>query len=127
MNNNIIGTLEVYPEERDTSKKNLFTLKEGEYIIGSGKNCDIILAFPNITPRHCKLTISADGSNKIEDLGGQFGVFRMTPSNPRQKLRPNTKYDLVPSSPFYLANKYKCLFETGSSGKKFSFLTLNSA
>jgi len=108
---NKIGTLHIYHDERDSSKKTSYNLKEGEYVIGTHANCDIILGFPNIAARHCRLVISKEVAHKVEDLGGQYGVYRVTPTNPRQKLRANTKYDLSPNSIFYLANKYKCVFE----------------
>ena len=115
---NKIGTLQVYPEEQNPAKKVSYNLREGEYVIGTHSNCDIILSFPNLAARHCKLILSKEGPHKIEDLGGQYGVYRVTPTIPRQKLRANTKYDLVPNSTFYLANKYKCIFET-EEGKSY--------
>lgn len=120
MSNPVIGTLQVYPDEKDSAKKVSYNLRAGEHIIGTHKTCDVILSFPNIAAKHCKLTISNDGGHKIEDLNTQHGVFRVTPSNPRQKLRANTKYDLVQDVPFYIANKYKCVFEpmTGDDGKQ---------
>src|SRR4051794_2467582 len=105
MSNKFIGTLHVYPEENNSDKKISYNLRDGEHIIGSGNLCDIILSFPNIAPKHCKITLERDGPLKIEDLGSQFATYRVTPMIPRQKLRASTQYDLVPNSPFYIANK----------------------
>ena len=59
MSNQVIGTLQVFPDERDPTKKLSYNLREGEHIIGNFKTCDIILGFPNIGPRHCKLIINS--------------------------------------------------------------------
>ncbi len=50
------------------------TLPLGEYVIGRDQSADIILDWPQVSPRHARLTIE-DGEIFIEDLGSDAGTF----------------------------------------------------
>ena len=45
------------------------------WIIGSGADCDIVVAQPRVSGRHCRFTELADG-HLVEDLGSSNGTYR---------------------------------------------------
>ncbi len=105
---NLVGHLIFYPDDRDLSMHSVFPLNQGDNVIGASPYSDIPLKYPSISDNHCKIIVT-DGEYSVEDLGG--GVYRSTPENPRQKLRPNKEYDILPGKDFYIANKYRCIIE----------------
>jgi hypothetical protein len=115
MKNQMISTLVIYPDDRDPNINVSFSLREGENIVGSSHLSDIRFSYPSISERHVKLVLS-NGKIGIEDLGSPLGTFRMTSTNPRQKLKSGTEYELEAGKPFYLANKYKCVVEIVEKG-----------
>ena len=44
------------------------------WVAGSGPNCDIVMAGPTVSGRHCKLSF-ADGVYTLEDLGSTNGTY----------------------------------------------------
>src|SRR5215470_9355438 len=44
------------------------------WIIGSGSDCDIVVAQPRVSRRHCRFTELADGY-LVEDLGSSNGTY----------------------------------------------------
>ena len=44
------------------------------WIIGSGADCDIVVAQPRVSGRHCRFTELADG-HLVEDLGSSNGTY----------------------------------------------------
>jgi pSer/pThr/pTyr-binding forkhead associated (FHA) protein len=43
--------------------------------IGRGQGCDLVLTHASVSRRHAELTIDADGSISIRDLGSAGGTF----------------------------------------------------
>src|SRR3954453_3409838 len=44
------------------------------WIIGSGADCDLVVARPTVSGRHCRLTETSDGY-LLEDLGSSNGTY----------------------------------------------------
>jgi len=112
MLNRSLGKLYVYLDEHDSNLKSTYELAEGENFVGGSLFCDVKLAYANIAELHCKITLTPQGEYSIEDLSNlNHGIYRVTPKNSRQKLKPNKEYELLPERPFYLTNLYKCVFK----------------
>jgi len=112
MLNRSLGKLYVYLDEHDSNLRSTYELTEGENFIGGSLFCDVKLAYANIAELHCKITLTPQGEYSIEDLSNlSHGIYRVTPKNSRQKLKPNKEYELLPERPFYLTNLYKCVFK----------------
>ena len=45
--------------------------------IGRGQGCDLVLTHASVSRRHAELTIEADGSMSIRDLGSTGGTFAL--------------------------------------------------
>ncbi len=56
-------------------RKSLLTVRVMRtWIIGSGADCDLVIARPTVSGRHCRLTEIADGY-LLEDLGSSNGTY----------------------------------------------------
>lgn len=44
-------------------------------VFGRGEDADIRVPVPNVSRRHCELTVSGDGSVEIKDLGSSNGTY----------------------------------------------------
>jgi len=106
-----LGFLRFYPDETNLSIYSSFKLIAGENLVGRSPECDVQLCYPDISNLHCKIIIAEDNEYSIEDLVGSNGVFKATGDSARQRLKPGKEYELVSKKPFYLANKYRCVFE----------------
>ena len=91
-----------------------FPLQEGVNTIGSDSSCDIHLEYPQIAPAHCRVTLPKDGNYKLKSLESVYGIYRVTPFNPYEKLIPNKEYQLLLDGPFYIGGRYKCVVEINS-------------
>src|SRR4051794_19365271 len=45
------------------------------WIIGGDPACDVVIDRPSVSWRHCRLTLEADGTYVLEDLGSTNGTF----------------------------------------------------
>ncbi len=45
------------------------------WILGADRDCDIVVDYPSVSRRHCRLTRKPDGSFTLEDLGSTNGTF----------------------------------------------------
>jgi len=106
-----LGALHFYPEDKDPSVYLTFKLYEGENTIGSFPDCDVQLNYPDISEKHLQITLSSELEYSFEDLGSKQGVFKAIGEKSRQQLKPRKEYELVSNKPFYISNKYKCIFE----------------
>ena len=112
MKKQTLGILRFYQDENNPSTYSTFKLREGEHLIGSSPSCEVNLPYLGIAPIHCKITLSSEHEYSIEDLGSTSGTTRLWgDQQTRQNLKPKKEYELVSKRPFYIANKYKCVFE----------------
>ena len=59
------------PSKRPASKRQKF-------IIGKDPDCEIVLAYPSISRRHCTLIVEGDGTYSLSDMGSYNGLFLRT-------------------------------------------------
>src|SRR6188768_1590811 len=59
---------------RDGAELARTTVRPGDYVIGSGKDADIVVKCAGVSGRHARLTVNFN-EHFIEDLGSKNGVF----------------------------------------------------
>ena len=101
--------LYVFLSDSDSNLKSTFYLYEGENLIGSSISCSIKLNFPQVSARHCKIHLSNNGEYGLEDLGSEYGCYKVSEFGEKMKLKPNKEYDISENLPFYIS-KYKACF-----------------
>lgn len=57
-------------------------LPPGEYVLGAADECDVLLTDSTLAPRHCALTIGADGAARLSPLEGGLSLKGETLSGP---------------------------------------------
>jgi serine/threonine protein kinase len=76
----------------DTDEERRFTLPYGEYVIGSGDDCQIVLPLEGVAPRHARLKLD-EKSCTITDLESVTGTF--VAKNRIDDLPAVTRYPLL--------------------------------
>ena len=75
-----------------------WTVAPGEYVIGSGTDCDVAMDMEMVSGRHARLTVNYDHA-LIEDLGSSNGTFVSgRPVTEMTRLWPNQRIQIGPAT-----------------------------
>ncbi|MGL6226657.1 MAG: FHA domain-containing protein [Thermoguttaceae bacterium] len=87
-------------------------LKKKELIIGRKESCDIVLRFPNVSGRHCRLVL-ADGYWYLVDMGSSNGIKVGGAKVLDHRIDPNVKFEIA-NHPYLLEYDPKANGAVGS-------------
>jgi diguanylate cyclase (GGDEF)-like protein len=99
----------------------VFTLEQGETVLGRGSAADIVLDEPSVSREHARITLIGEGAYFIEDLGSTNGTFVCGRPVRRARLASSDRVQLGGQYTFRFAildedeeNLQKKLFESST-------------
>lgn len=117
-------SLEIKSQDKIINK---IHLSKNKIMLGSAKDCDVVLNYPTVSRKHATLVITEDEKILLSDCNSKNGTYLLSNNKKLIKVESVSQIELKQNfiiGPYSLSLKKEVLNEQNSNSNKFSILNL---